>query len=252
MTKYFLIFILIAFFLEPLLADVWLSKRASSYTGRGGDFVAEIFPVNSRLKNNKPICFFYRENFIDYEKEEYDPRNRFSLVWDGELINDTAPNAALVSPNGYLVTLDEHAQLGKKHSLVLYNKNGDLVRDFNLTDLIPQDYIKKIPRTITSVNWRYKAKYYFCNPANKVQVLTPSHLYIVLKFSKSIENTITDFNKVIEIELENGACSYGDLSDYTLVDSLHNSKSIVNENAMVWETSLENSSITELLNCLNK
>lgn len=231
----FTILFVICFF-EPIISDSWITKGPASYSGRGG-FIAEIFPINSRLKNDAPICFFYENIFIDYEKEDYDPQKRFKLIWSGDLINDTAPNGALVSSNGYLITLDEHALLGSEHSIVLYDKDGDLIKDYFLSDIVPEKDIYEMFTTTSSIHWRYNAKFYFCNP-NGNSLFNPSYFYVVL-----------ESGMVIEIKLNDGKNNYGELKQFPFLDSL-NSQSYVNEIAIVNETSLEYSSITELLECI--
>jgi len=233
-----LLFVLLS---ETIRSDSQLVKGPAAYNCRDSEYIAEIFPSGSRLKNKEPFCFFYRQNFRVSKDEDYNAARRFSLVWSGKLVNTTAPNAALVSTNGYLVTLDEHAFLGSNHSIVIYDKNGKMIQDYSLKEVIPDPDIKsQLDKSTSSIWWRNNAKYYFTNPASPRQSLSnPSHLYILLKH-----------NFVIEIKLESGINSSGKLNKYRHLDSLVNHK-YVNEEHLVWNTDLEYSSITELLNCLN-
>ena len=206
-------------------------------------WVAEIFPENSRLKNDNPICYFYKENRIK-EEEDYDVTKRFELLWTEELVNSTAPNTAFVTPTGQLITLDEHMFLGSAHSIVIYDTSGILMKDYNLFDIIPEEEVfDNIVISTSSIWWRSKARYFFTNPtpeAGEHSWWYPTHFYIVLKYGKAIE-----------IKLEDGTFFYDDLSKFQLVDSLYHEK-FVNDEKWIREVSLENSSITELLMCLNK
>ncbi len=234
------IFILILFFSFNLYSDTWGPIGPISYSSKG-KFIAEIFPRNSRLKNKKPICYFYKINFINTKLEDYTPEKRFTLVWSADLVNENSPSRALVSTNGYLVTLDEHAMLGYKHSIVIYNKNGKLIKDFSLDDLIPEeDIYSNFIISTSSIWWRKDATYYFTNPNNnKESIRNPTHLYIVFKFGSAIE-----------IELESGIHSYKKIKEFVHLDSLVGQKYPF-EKTSILPISLKYSSITELLNCNN-
>jgi hypothetical protein len=127
--------------------------------------------------------------------------------------------------------------LGGKHSVVLYDKDGDLIKDYSLSDLVPENDINEMVITTFSNNWRYNVKYYFCN-LKRNSWFDPSYFYVVFKSGK-----------VIEIRLSDGENNYGELKQFPFLDSL-NSQKYVNEKAVVNETSLEYSSITELLECV--
>ena len=50
-------------------------------------------------------------------------RNYITLSGKDELVNDGAPNNAIISPNGYSVTFDEYGNLSYNHYLVSIIKN---------------------------------------------------------------------------------------------------------------------------------
>ena len=81
--------LLIFIFITPILTDQWAAKGPFSCWGHSSIFemwLAEIFPKDSRLENEKPICYFYKENRIK-ENEKYDVDKRFEIVWKGNLVN---------------------------------------------------------------------------------------------------------------------------------------------------------------------
>jgi len=239
MKHIILITLLTLIFFEPILSDIVLPKGPTSYSSRGDRYIAEIFTINSRLKNDKPFCFFYKINQqITYEN--YDHKKKFELVWSGELSNNIEPNAAILSNNGYLITLDETTSKGYFHSLVLYDKQGKLIKDYSLDELIPESDIYDFPTTVGSKYWRDKASYFFCNIADKTEdFYNPTHFYIVLTN-----------HKVLELVLDNGNIKYGDLKDFPNLFDILKQKYIA-DIAIIYENRLENSSITEILKCLN-
>jgi len=242
MLKTFLIIAFILFLLEPILSDTWIPKGPTCYKSVASFYFAEIFPAHSRINNEKPMCYFYKTNPISNDDMIYEPEKMYSLIWKGELVNDGAPNTALISPNGYLVTIDEHGNLGFDHSLVIYNKEGQVVKDFNVTDLIPSKDVQLFTASTSSIYWRNDAKYFFINLYNENESMhNPSHLYIILSTQK-----------VIEISLDNGFIKYGDVEKFKYANYLNLSNSS-NERAYFRESSLDFSSLTELLDCkINK
>ncbi len=242
MLKTFFIGLFILFLLEPLLSDTWIPKGPTCYKSVSSFYFAEIFPAHSRINNEKPMCFFYKTNILNNDEMIYDPEKLYSLIWKGELVNDGAPNKAIISPNGYLVTFDEHGNLGYNHSLVIYNKEGKVVKDFQLTDLIPTQDIELFTSSTSSIYWKNDSKYFFINPDKENESMqNPSHLYVIL-----------GTQKVIEIKLESGILKYGDISMFKYANYLNKTNSF-NERALVIESSLDFSSLTELLDCkLNK
>lgn len=80
---------------------------------------------------------------------------RWQAVWDRPLLNDVAPVSALVA-NGcdYVVTFDNWHSTGfGDHVVVIYRGDGSLVRSFKLTDVLPADYVRALPRSVSSLWW---------------------------------------------------------------------------------------------------
>ena len=131
--------------------------------------------------------------------------------------------------------------LGSKHSLVIYDKNGNLLKDYSLSDMIPEDDImNKIQISTSSIWWRHKARYFFTNPnvkSGEQSWWNPTHFYIVLEYGYAIE-----------IKLEDGTNKYDKLVNFPWVDNLCKEK-FVNDEEKIREIDLRNSSVTELLNC---
>jgi len=239
MMKYILQIFFLFILLETLYSDSPRYKRPFNATDNHQHYVAEIFQSNSRLRNKKSVCYFYEIEF-DINLNKYRPQDRFRLIWNGELVNSKVPSKAIISSNGYLVTIDDYYYSGKDHAVVLYNKEGTLLKDFSLDQLIPEEDRLSFVISSSSIFWRNNAKYYFCNPIQKNESQkNPTHLYIVLKSGK-----------VIEIPLEIGDNNYSDISNFPFLDSLVSQK-FTKEMYYGKSSELKYSSITELLNCRN-
>ena len=70
-------------------------------------------------------------------------------------VNQFAPVYAYVSPKGYVVTLGDWYADGRKHSLVIYDKQGKVLRDSNLEDFLSEQDIQfKVTKSKYSRIWR--------------------------------------------------------------------------------------------------
>jgi len=252
----------------------------SSYLANQGEYLAEIFPAKSRLEiNSNAICYFYKVKHL-YTYKDYDATDRYQLIWESNLVYNDSPFEAIISRNGYLVTFDDYRHLGSDHSLVIYNLDGELIKDFKLEKLIPYDEINKyiydfkkyeliinkdkkenstdtlsvkseldsalediyvVPSFGVQVNWRLNARYFFTNPnasRNEQSWWVPTHLYILLSYGKAIK-----------ISLQNGENKYGELTEFPHLEKLLKEE-YVSDEVKIYKTSIEFSSVTELLKCL--
>ncbi len=76
-------------------------------------------------------------------------------LWDATLRNEVAPVSALVSNDGaHVVTFDNWHSVGfGDNVVVIYSADGAVVRSFRLDDLLPADYIRALPRSVSSLWW---------------------------------------------------------------------------------------------------
>jgi len=56
-------------------------------------------------------------------------------LWTAPRVNPLMPAAALVSTEGYFITLDDADKLGSERSVVIYTPAGRLVRSFAVDQL---------------------------------------------------------------------------------------------------------------------
>lgn len=80
---------------------------------------------------------------------------RWKIVWQRDLVNDVAPVSALVSNSGaYVVTFDNWHFMGfGDDAIVIYGPQGGLIRALGLDDILPDYYVKALPRSVSSLHW---------------------------------------------------------------------------------------------------
>jgi len=206
-----------------LAADEWMLPEPASFHSRGMQLVAEIFPPASRQnQGQRALCYFYE---LGYPGTRWDVTP--TLKWKAELANEKMPVDAIVSQDGWLVTINNWYGAGQAHSLVVYDPRGHLVADWSGDRLFADPALQRIARdrmSTSSVWWNQHAKYYF----TRQQVLYVS----------------VSPDAVIRVNLAAGSYRVGPPSafrDYaaTAADA--------NADTEVWKTSLRFSSITDIL-----
>lgn len=80
---------------------------------------------------------------------------RWVRVRDLALVNDVAPVLMLVSDDAaHVITFDNwHSMSWGKDTVVLYGADGKVVRAYALTDILPEDYVRALPRSVSSLWW---------------------------------------------------------------------------------------------------
>lgn len=87
--------------------------------------------------------------------ERRDAGGKWSQVWAAPLVNEVAPVRALVANDGrYVVTFDNWHSVGfGPDVVVVYGADGQRIRALGLKDLLPQEYIRALPRSVSSLHW---------------------------------------------------------------------------------------------------
>ena len=218
-------------------ADEWVSPEPTSYHSRGFVQVAEIFPPHSRQNpGGKPLCFFYA---MGYSGSDWKIEAR--LVWQGQLVNERMPYQALVSPEGDLVTLNEHGSVGYDNAVVLYRQDGTLVKAYALADLLSAEELEswerggKVSLSTSSRWWTRDAKYYFLTEPRRIDIVLP-------------------WAYALEIPLDGSPATYGPVATFAALAALRRKEAAatghfgaINEEVEIWATSLRFSSITDVL-----
>jgi hypothetical protein len=107
--------------------------------------------------------------------EQRDAKGKWTPVWAGPLMNPVAPVSVLVADDGrHVVTFDNWHSVGHgEHVIVIYGPEGALVRSLSLTDLVLQDYIEALPRSVSSLDWRRDARFAADGTSVVISVVVP-------------------------------------------------------------------------------
>ena len=136
--------------------------QPTGFHSRGFSYVAEVFPAHARRNmDDRPRMYVYE---VGYPGPEW--RVDARRLWTATL--PTTPQAALVSMAGDVVMLDDHYRAGGEHSLVVFGKDGRLVRDFGLDELLDRADVARVEFSDCGRLWRNGATFYFSRaPASK-------------------------------------------------------------------------------------
>jgi hypothetical protein len=147
-------------------ADSWLAPRVETYFSR--DHHARLTVTPRDLESQ--LAYFKgkvkNENLAGQQSgstqtsargvlERQRADGRWIVVWDRALVNDVAPVSAVVSNSAsYVTTFDNwHSMGGGDNVVVIYGTGGALIRSLALPDILPNYYIKALPRTVSSLWW---------------------------------------------------------------------------------------------------
>lgn len=169
MTKYLSFFACITVFCSllplPLFADSWEVPRTIAYISHNGQVRVTISPgddeerfssvgdkagyadVADQTGGRRRVAEARMERLVN---------GRWQLIWQRPIVNDVAPASAIVRDDGmYLVTFDDWYGTGfGPNVVVIYGPEGQFLRAFSLSDIVPEGYGKALPRSVNSVVWR--------------------------------------------------------------------------------------------------
>lgn len=115
------------------------------------------------------------------------PNGSLKSVWTKRIVN--IPMEVRLSDDGHVVTLDTYANLGYAHSIVVYGKEGQVLGDYALEQILSRsDIANHVDKTVSSRWWRNGAEYEF--------------------ISKDIFVIKLQWGKRVEVNLETGKIAY--------------------------------------------
>lgn len=146
------------------VGDSWAPPKKERYCAATGKYCVDVDP--------KPIESQFRY-FDDHVKGKANPgagpgvrRSAVAtlLVRDGReykpvgsfpLSNEVAPVNVLISTDGkYLVTFDNWHSVGWGNNVVvIYRNDGSLVKQYSLAQLLSEEKVERLPRTVSSIWW---------------------------------------------------------------------------------------------------
>lgn len=80
---------------------------------------------------------------------------KWTRVWAAPLVNDVSPVRALVSNDArHVVTFDNWHSMGLgDDTIAIYGADGRLARKLALNQVLPDFYVKALPRSVSSLHW---------------------------------------------------------------------------------------------------
>lgn len=149
----------------PAIADSWAPPRVQTYVSPDGATRLTVSPrqirdqlayFDDKVEGREPAGQRPGGQAEARGKLERRVGGRWQAVWDKPLVNEVAPVSALVSDGGaYVVTFDNWHSVGHgENVVVIYDATGGLVRSLTLADILPENYVEALPRSISSIHWR--------------------------------------------------------------------------------------------------
>ncbi|KGQ19298.1 hypothetical protein LF41_2946 [Lysobacter dokdonensis DS-58] len=166
-------------------ADSWAPARTTQYVSADGDWRLTVEPRDIA----GPLEYFQdaaagkdTPGGVPGSKQtsavgtmEHRVGTTWQKVWREKLRNDVAPVEAIALPGGVAMTLDNWHSMGfGKDVVVLYDAKGAVTASYALDDFLPKDYVRALPRTVSSLHWRGKATALPDGKRVSIAVLVPS------------------------------------------------------------------------------
>jgi hypothetical protein len=140
-------------------ADSWAMPEVTTTLSANGQFRFTVTPGDieppppprDAREDSQPVPRLASQGLL----EKRIAKSKWQPVWAGPLANQVAPVTVLVADDGrHVATFDNWGSLGHRdHVIVIYGPDGTLVRSLSLTDLMPEDYIAALPRSVSSIYW---------------------------------------------------------------------------------------------------
>jgi hypothetical protein len=147
-----------------LRADEWDAPSPKVFASEGGRHGFKV--LNPRINGQS-------------DGIRLDAEGKEQIVWRTKLVN--TPHRVKVEEAGkYVVTIDTYGKLGYEHSLVVYDSEGKVVRDFELEDLLlTADEIKaKVKQTESSRWWAENAEFRLARGQLTVRLAWGKHIRV--------------------------------------------------------------------------
>lgn len=151
----------------PVFADSWAPPTKEIYQSADGHVRFTVIPrglqdqlayFTDKVKGREPAG--QRRGVAPYAKGLWERRSgsTWTRIWEGRLVNDVSPVSALVADDGrYVVTFDNwHSKGFGDNVVVIYRADGTVVRSLKLADIVPADYVRILPRSVSSLWWSGK------------------------------------------------------------------------------------------------
>jgi hypothetical protein len=137
-------------------ADSWAMPRQRVYNSGTGQVRLIVTP-------NRALARHYFKKAAERRPgghaaarlERRDDHGRWRVRWHGRLRNEVMPVTAMVADSGrYFVTFDDWGGIGTgPNVVVVYDGSGRVIRALSILDLLPEPYVRTLPRSFSSIYW---------------------------------------------------------------------------------------------------
>jgi len=149
--NYLLVFFIIIFS-NHSFADKWGSPEVTSALNQDSSIVVRVIPGKSYLNHDLTNS---KKAFAKAQYFKWNGSNAYDIYQNITLKNPAAPIHILLANDGTLVTIDNWYSTGSGKVIVIYAPNGELIKEYELTELFPdKEDFDKLGRSVSSIQWR--------------------------------------------------------------------------------------------------
>ncbi|KQN89774.1 hypothetical protein ASE95_16455 [Sphingomonas sp. Leaf231] len=170
-------------------ADSWALPTTTTYTSCAGharitvsprDLKSQLGYFDDRVKNVDPAGQKKGGSLVASARLERLVDRRWRPIWEHQIANDVAPVLALVQDDGeHAVTFDDwHGTGYGPNAVVIYGAGGKMLRALALSDVVPADYIKALPHSVSSIHWRRNPRFSPDGRKVIIPVLIPTENFV--------------------------------------------------------------------------
>jgi len=150
-VKYLLLFTSLVFS-NLCIADKWGSPELISALSEDSTIVVRVIPGEGFLNHDSKSS---EKAFAKAQYFKWNGSNAYDIYQSITLKNPAAPIQVLVAGDGTLITIDNWYSTGFGKVVVIYAPNGELIKEYELTELFPdKNDFDNLGRTISSIQWR--------------------------------------------------------------------------------------------------
>jgi hypothetical protein len=146
---------LILFIPNIAFADDWPGPVVREVFSESRDFFVRVIPGES-LGDTVGFDSADQGKYAVAELYRLEKPGSYELVSRWNLLNPIAPVDCFVSDQGHLITLDNWHNMGYGEVVVFYDRNGAVLKKYQLEKLFPASLVDKIPMSVSSRWWRSK------------------------------------------------------------------------------------------------
>ena len=169
-------------------ADSWMPPSKETYRSPDGSAQLTVTPrdlesalsyFEDKVEGRKPAGapMGSQATSATATMERRSATGRWERAWTKPLDNEVAPVEVIVANGGQgFATFDNWHSVGHgPNAIAIYDSNGELIRRFGLTDLMPIWFVATLPHSVSSIHWRTEARISVDGQNLIVPVVRPSN-----------------------------------------------------------------------------